>query len=146
MKCPNHPDKDVLSFCHSCGEYLCRECLVDGEEYYFCKKDECQNKMADEKANDEHYENDEHDEQVDMEPKENLIKFASFLSLLDADLAKMRLEAAGVKCFIFDQNLIQMNWLYSTAVGGVKLYIKADDLEKAQEIMEVEPEKFDVDY
>jgi hypothetical protein len=146
MKCPNHPDKDVLSFCHSCGEYLCRECLVDGEEYYFCKKDECQNKMADEKSKDEHDEHDEHDEQVDMEPKGNLIRFASFLSLLDADLAKMRLEAAGVKCFIFDQNLIQMNWLYSTAVGGVKLYIKADDLEKAQEIMEVEPEKFDVDY
>lgn len=43
MKCPNHPEKDVLSFCHSCGEYLCRECLTDGEEYYFCKKDTCQN-------------------------------------------------------------------------------------------------------
>lgn len=43
MRCPNHPEKDVLSFCHSCGEYLCRECLTDGEEYYFCKKDTCQN-------------------------------------------------------------------------------------------------------
>lgn len=48
MKCPNHPEKDVLSFCHSCGEYLCRECLVDGKEYYYCKKDECQKDLLNE--------------------------------------------------------------------------------------------------
>jgi Predicted membrane protein/domain len=49
MKCPNHPDKEVLSFCHSCGEYLCRECLTDGKNYYFCIKEECQRaKMSEE--------------------------------------------------------------------------------------------------
>jgi uncharacterized RDD family membrane protein YckC len=49
MKCPNHPDKEVLSFCHSCGEYFCRECLTDGKNYYFCIKEECQRaKMSEE--------------------------------------------------------------------------------------------------
>jgi uncharacterized RDD family membrane protein YckC len=56
MKCPNHPEKDVLSFCHSCGEYLCRECLVDGKEYYYCKKEECQKAKMNELNSDKNVE------------------------------------------------------------------------------------------
>jgi DNA-directed RNA polymerase subunit M/transcription elongation factor TFIIS len=31
-----------------------------------------------------------------------------------------------------------MNWLYSNAIGGVKIHIAANDLEKAKEIMTAE--------
>jgi hypothetical protein len=71
----------------------------------------------------------------------DLIKLASFLAPLDAYLVRMRLEATGIKCFIFDENLIEMNWFYSNAVGGVKIYINRLDWEKAQAIMADEPKE-----
>lgn len=49
MKCKNHQERKALSFCHSCGEYFCRECLEDGEEYYYCFKEECQKAKLNEK-------------------------------------------------------------------------------------------------
>ena len=39
--CRNHKDKIALSFCHSCGEYFCGECLSEGDEYYYCKQEKC---------------------------------------------------------------------------------------------------------
>jgi predicted RNA-binding Zn-ribbon protein involved in translation (DUF1610 family) len=68
------------------------------------------------------------------EPPRDLIKFASFLSPIDAYLVRMRLEAEGIDCFLLDVNLVEMDWLYSNAVGGVKLYIDRKNLEKAQSI------------
>jgi hypothetical protein len=94
MKCPNHPDRDVLSFCHNCGEHLCRECLVDGGDYFYCKKTECQQILSD---NPPKTELNEIHEKID-----DLIHFTSVSSPLDAQLIKMRLEAEGVRCFIFD--------------------------------------------
>lgn len=41
-KCWNHPQRDSLSMCHSCGKYFCEDCLVDGDEFYFCKEEGCQ--------------------------------------------------------------------------------------------------------
>ena len=39
--CMNHPDKKALSFCHSCKEYFCEDCLEEGNEYYYCKREAC---------------------------------------------------------------------------------------------------------
>ncbi len=41
-KCSNHPDKNSISFCHSCGKLLCENCLSVGKEFYYCKDDKCQ--------------------------------------------------------------------------------------------------------
>ncbi len=41
MFCINHPEKKALSFCHNCKEYFCKDCLVEGLTYYYCKKSEC---------------------------------------------------------------------------------------------------------
>ena len=40
--CEIHPDREALSFCHSCKRYLCKECLVEGSEYYYCSDEACQ--------------------------------------------------------------------------------------------------------
>jgi len=40
--CVNHPDKKAISVCHNCGKEYCAECLTEGEEYYYCKRPECQ--------------------------------------------------------------------------------------------------------
>lgn len=39
--CKNHPNRLALSTCHTCGESYCRECLIDGKEYYYCKAPTC---------------------------------------------------------------------------------------------------------
>lgn len=40
--CVNHPEKEALSFCHSCGKYFCGYCLTEGKEYYYCNSEICQ--------------------------------------------------------------------------------------------------------
>ena len=39
--CINHPDRKAWGFCHFCREYYCEECLVRGNEYYYCKNVGC---------------------------------------------------------------------------------------------------------
>ncbi len=41
--------------------------------------------------------------------QEELIKLATFIWPIDAYLLKMRLEAEGVSCYIFDDNIISLN-------------------------------------
>ncbi len=50
-------------------------------------------------------------------------------------LAKSSLEAAGIPCFIADEYTINMQWLYSDAMGGVRLFVEKADAEKALEIL-----------
>ena len=40
--CFNHPGKEALSSCHSCGRHFCADCLTEGLEYYYCKNEKCQ--------------------------------------------------------------------------------------------------------
>ena len=57
-----------------------------------------------------------------------------------AHIAKSRLEAEGIESIILDENLILVNWLYSNAIGGVKLQVRSTDVEKAKAIIEEQPE------
>ena len=41
-KCINHPKEEALSFCHVCGKYFCKSCLVEGAEFYYCYDEKCQ--------------------------------------------------------------------------------------------------------
>jgi len=46
-KCSNHPERNSLSFCHSCGKYYCEGCLDVGDEYFYCKEEKCQLSLND---------------------------------------------------------------------------------------------------
>jgi hypothetical protein len=71
---------------------------------------------------------------------------AQFLSLPEATLAKSILESAGIESFLADDNLVRMDWLISNILGGVKLFVRSDDLEAANSILEqTSPERFDVE-
>jgi len=60
---------------------------------------------------------------------------ASFRDLPLAELAKSKLESEGIPCFLADKNLIGINWLYSFALGGVRLQVRKDDAEIAEKIL-----------
>jgi uncharacterized RDD family membrane protein YckC len=43
--CITHPTRPALSVCHSCGHSFCSDCLVEGEEFYYCRGEACQNAL-----------------------------------------------------------------------------------------------------
>lgn len=47
--CINHPQKKAISFCHICKNYYCEECLIEGNEYYYCHMEECLNELQKER-------------------------------------------------------------------------------------------------
>ena len=49
------------------------------------------------------------------------------LTVQEAPVAKCILDSAGIERFLADQNVISMNWLWSKAVGGVKLPVRTTD-------------------
>jgi predicted RNA-binding Zn-ribbon protein involved in translation (DUF1610 family) len=53
----------------------------------------------------------------------------------EALIYKGKLESEGINVFIRDNAVIDANPLYSNAMGGVKLYVKNEDLSNAQEVL-----------
>ncbi len=53
----------------------------------------------------------------------------------EAHVALSRLESAGIKAVVRDEFTVTLNWLYSDAIGGVKLEVPDDDETAAREIL-----------
>lgn len=66
----------------------------------------------------------------------DLVTIRSFWNLLDAELAKGRLEASGIECFLSDDNMVRMDWFNANALGGVKLRVDANNVEAANGVLE----------
>jgi DNA-directed RNA polymerase subunit RPC12/RpoP len=54
----------------------------------------------------------------------------------EAIIYQGKLESQGIEVFLRDNHIIDTNPLYSNAVGGVKLYVRTEDVEKANQILE----------
>jgi|SaaInl74LU_5_DNA_1037368.scaffolds.fasta_scaffold00033_36 predicted nucleic-acid-binding Zn-ribbon protein len=66
----------------------------------------------------------------------NFITVATFQSSIEAYILKNHLEGAGITCFIFDEHIVDMNPLYSNAVGGVKVKVRQNDSTLANELIQ----------
>jgi rubredoxin len=60
---------------------------------------------------------------------------ATFSKPEEAHLFRTRLEAAGIPAYVQDEHLIQMDWLYSNALGGVRVQIADEDVQAALEFL-----------
>lgn len=67
---------------------------------------------------------------------QKLITIAQYRDLPQAGLDKSRLEAQGLTCFLDNEFTIGVNWLYSTALGGVKLKVLEGDVAQAKQILQ----------
>ncbi len=67
--------------------------------------------------------------------KATMVVIAEFNRLVDADLAKSRLEAAGIQAVLLDAQIVAMNPLYSPALGGVKIAVADEDTPRARTIL-----------
>lgn len=54
----------------------------------------------------------------------------------DAEIARGRLESEGIAAQLADQHLVQTDWLYSIAVGGIKLQVEDRNAERAAVILD----------
>ncbi len=69
-----------------------------------------------------------------------------FQNLHEALLAKGQLDSAGIESSLADDNMVRMDWFISNLLGGVKLYVKAEDEQTAQEVLSQPiPENFNVE-
>lgn len=63
------------------------------------------------------------------------VTVASYSFPHEAQLARSRLEAAGIPAFVADEHTINMYWLYSQALGGVKLQVPEVFVKQALEVL-----------
>jgi hypothetical protein len=69
-----------------------------------------------------------------------MVTVAVFDNPLSAQLAKGRLESAGIACFLANEHVVAANPLYANAVGGLQLQVRAEDLDQARDLLRSLPE------
>jgi hypothetical protein len=65
-----------------------------------------------------------------------LLTIRQFRDLPEALLAKSVLDSAGIECFLGDDNLIRIDWLWSNLLGGIKLRVRQEDALVASRLLE----------
>ncbi|WP_165370526.1 putative signal transducing protein [Hymenobacter persicinus] len=71
-------------------------------------------------------------------PESRIVLLESFADPITAHLAKGRLEAEQIPCFLTNENLVSLNRLYGPASGGVRLHVREQDAPAAAEILRYE--------
>jgi hypothetical protein len=72
-------------------------------------------------------------------PQENIIVLDSYYEPVVAHLARTKLEAAGIPCFLTNENLVSLNRMYSPVAGGVRLHVYQRDAAQAAEVLREPP-------
>jgi Putative prokaryotic signal transducing protein len=64
-----------------------------------------------------------------------LVAVRRFRDLPEALVAKGLLDSANIGCFLSDENTVRMDWLWSNALGGVRLWVREDDLAESTALL-----------
>jgi DNA-directed RNA polymerase subunit RPC12/RpoP len=70
-----------------------------------------------------------------MEDTITWVTLRSYSTPIEAHVVRGHLESEGIPCFLRDEHTIDMNWLYSNVLGGVKLCVPEQELHHAREIL-----------
>lgn len=65
-----------------------------------------------------------------------LTTIRTFWGLLEAEMAKGLLDSAGIEAFLFDDNMVRMDWFNANALGGVKLRVDAHNVDAANRVLQ----------
>ena len=66
---------------------------------------------------------------------EDLVEVGEYDSIVEADLAKGKLEAYGIEAILVNKGLAQIYPGGTYAFGGIRLLVKARDAETASEVL-----------
>ncbi|WP_192821614.1 DUF2007 domain-containing protein [Rufibacter sp. LB8] len=72
---------------------------------------------------------------MSTEEKDQLVTICRYNTPIDAHMAKNKLESEGIMVFLFDENIVSINPLFSNLMGGIKLKTLASDADKAVSIL-----------
>src|SRR5687768_16516652 len=67
--------------------------------------------------------------------KTDLVPIAAFDSPLTANIARGRLEAEGISAFLANEHTVETQWLWTNAIGGVKLLVPANEADRARAVL-----------
>jgi len=59
----------------------------------------------------------------------------SFSDTFDANIVKARLESEGIECYLEHESVVNIAWMSSDAIGGLKLKVNENDYERAMNII-----------
>jgi len=71
------------------------------------------------------------DDQLPSQP----VVLRVYRDITAAMVDKATLDAAGIKCFLYDDNLVRLDWFISNAVDGVRLVVAEDNAPEAAHIL-----------
>ena len=77
---------------------------------------------------------------------EHFVLLRRFRDSPEAFLFQSILDSADIECFLADENTIRMDWFWSNLLGGLKLFVRAADVDTASDLL-TQPvlERFDVE-
>ena len=64
------------------------------------------------------------------------VTITTYDTMPDAHIALGKLQSEGIPCLLQDENLVQTDWLYSIAIGGIKLRVPECYRQEAIAILE----------
>src|SRR5579871_741623 len=72
---------------------------------------------------------------------DEFVTVATYDKVTDAHIALGRLSAEGIEAQLFDDHMVQMDWMYSIALGGIKLRVSRGDEKAARKVLETDYSK-----
>ena len=73
--------------------------------------------------------------QEDLLEKDEPVVIRVYRDMPAALTDRMILEAAGIECYLFDENTVRIDWLWSNLLGGVKLVVRQSDAPDAEKLL-----------
>ena len=64
-----------------------------------------------------------------------LVTVATFMTPVEADVARNALEAEGIACQVLDDTILGLLWQLGNALGGVKLQVDSRDAARARAVL-----------
>jgi hypothetical protein len=71
-----------------------------------------------------------------MDQVEKIIIYAAFDNVIEANIAKTKLDAYGIPCFLTEENFTGLYPLRNDIFPGVRLHIFEKDFDQAKEVLE----------
>jgi len=64
------------------------------------------------------------------------VTIATYIGAWEAHLARTKLESEGIYALVLDDQTASINWIYSSAHGGVRLQVREEDSARAIHLLE----------
>lgn len=66
----------------------------------------------------------------------DFVTIATFLTLPEAEAARLHLETEGVPAILADAEIVSMDWLLGNAVGNIKLRVPISRVDAARQLLD----------